>query len=233
MRHSRGVEEARFVARDNRFVVRARLADGEVVRAHLPNTARLPDLLVPDARLLLEPADAPHRTTRWSVVRVWDGTWVALAAGVASDLIARHLDAKGRVGDWPAATAVRREVTRDGHRFDLEVDLPDGRIGVVEVKSLSRARGGVAPLSGTPSTRGVAHLATLGRLAAAGIPCAVVFVVQRADVEVLDLGAEADTAWVEAVRGAREAGVAIVAHRCEVGPTTLALGPAIPVKDRP
>lgn len=225
------VEEARFVARDNRFVVRARRADGEVVRAHLPNTARLTDLLVPGARLLLRPAHAPHRTTRWSVARVWDGTWVALAAGVASDLVAHHLDTGGRVGDWPVATAVRREVTRDGHRFDLEVDLPDGRVGVVEVKSLSRARGGVAPLSGTPSTRGVAHLATLGRLAADGVPCTVVFVVQRADAEVLDLGAEADTAWVDAVRGARDAGVSIVAHRCEVGPDDLRLGARIPVQD--
>lgn len=225
------VEEARFVARDNRFVVRARRADGEVVRAHLPNTARLTDLLVPDARLLLRPADAPHRTTRWSVVRVWDGTWVALAAGVASDLVAAHLAGGSRVGDWPVATAVRREVTRDGHRFDLELDLPDGRVGVVEVKSLSRVHDGVAPLSGTPSTRGVAHLATLARLAAVGTPCAVVFVVQRADAEVLDLGAEADTAWVDAVRGARDAGVTVVAHRCEVDRTDLALGPPIPIRD--
>lgn len=226
------VEEAWFVARDNRFVVRARRAGGEVVRAYLPNTARLTDVLVPGARVLLEPTDAPHRTTRWTVTRVWDGTWVALAAGVATDLVAAHLTEGGRIGDWPAPVAVRREVPRAGHRFDVEVDLPGGRAGVIEVKSLSRVRDGVAPLSGTPSTRGVAHLTTLAQLARAGTPCAVVFVVQRADAEVLDLSAEADAAWASAVRAARDSGVAVVAHRCEVGPESLDLGPAIPVVDR-
>lgn len=222
-------EPARFVARDNRFVVRARRDDGTEVRAYLPNTARLTDVLVPDAALVLEPTDAPHRRTRWTVTRVWDGTWVALAAGVASDLVADHLAGGGRLPGWPALTTVRREVHRDGHRFDLEVDRADGVTAVVEVKSLSRARDGVAPLSGTPSTRGVGHLRTLGALAAAGTPTAVVFVVQRGDVEVLDLRAPADPAWVTAVRGAIESGVQVVAHRCEVDPDHLALGPAITV----
>lgn len=137
-------DTARFVARENRFVVRARRADGEVVRAYLPNTARLTDVLVPEAELMLEPATAPHRRTRWTVTRVWDGTWVALAAGGAADLVADRLRAGHPVTGWPATRDLRREVTRDGHRFDLEVDRADGRTGVVEVKSLSRARGGIA-----------------------------------------------------------------------------------------
>lgn len=222
-------EPAWFVARDNRFVVRARRGDGGEVRAYLPNTARLTDLLVPEAALVLEPTDDPRRRTTWTVTRVWDGTWVALAAGAASDLVADRLTAGATLPGWPALTAVRREVSRDGHRFDLEVDRADGVTGVVEVKSLSRGRDGVAPLSGTPSSRGVAHLRTLGTLAATGTPTAVVFVVQRGDVEVLDVGAPADPTWVAAVRGAIEAGVQVVAHRCEVGPDHLALGPALTV----
>ncbi len=216
---------ARFVSRENRFVVSARLDDGsdEVVRAYLPNTARLGDVLVPDAELVLQPSDAPHRRTSWTVTRVWDGTWVALAAGVASQLVVDHLRDDGDLPGWPPVTAVRPEVTRDGHRFDLEVDLADGRTGVVEVKSLSRVRGGIAPLSGTPSTRGVAHLATLARLARDGVPTAVVFVVQRGDATVLDVGAPADADWVRAVRGAHEAGVHVLAYRCRVGPATLEL----------
>lgn len=222
---------ARFVARDNRFVARARLDDGAEVRAHLPNTARLTDVLVPDAALRLEPTDAPHRRTAWTVTRVWDGTWVALAAGVASTLVVEHLRGGGTLPGWPAVTAVRPEVTRDGHRFDVEVDRADGRTGVVEVKSLSRARDGVAPLSATPSTRGVAHLATLARLAREGTPTAVVFVVQRSDATALDVGAPADPDWVAAVRGARAAGVHLLAFGCRVTPTTLALDAPIEVRD--
>jgi sugar fermentation stimulation protein A len=222
---------ATFVARDNRFVVRARRPDGEVVRAYLPNTARLTDVLVPDARLALQPAASPQRRTRWTVTRVWDGTWVALAAGTAADLVADHLTTGGTLPGWPPTVALRREVTRDGHRFDLEVDRADGVTGVVEVKSLSRVRNGLAPLSGTPSTRGMAHLATLGRLARTGTPTAAVFVVQRGDARALDLGAPADPGWVRAVREAQEAGVAVVAHACRVEVDTIVLGEAVPVRD--
>ena len=224
---------ARFVARENRFVIRARLdPDGgpgtepgaREVRAYLPNTARLTDVLVPDASLILVPNQDPGRRTRWTTTRVWDGTWVALEATAASGLVSDQLDRGGALPGWPAVTAFRREVTYGSHRFDLEVDLGDGQVGIVEVKSLSRARDGIAPLSGTPSTRGVAHLAALASRAEAGLPSAAVFVVQRGDAEVLDLDAAADPAWIGAVRRARGAGVHIVAFGCEVTEHTLRLG---------
>lgn len=224
---------ARFVARENRFVVRARLDADTEVRAYLPNTARLTDVLVPGASLVLVPNQDPGRRTRWTATRVWDGTWVALEANAASGLVADHLGRGGTLPGWPAVTALRREVTHGSHRFDLEVDLGGGEIGVIEVKSLSRARGGVAPLSRTPSTRGVAHLAALASRAQAGLRSGVVFVVQRADAEVLDLEATADPAWVDAVRRARDAGVDIVAFGCEVTEHTVRLGRQLAVSGAP
>lgn len=226
-----GYALARFVARDNRFVVRATLADGEPVRAYLPNTARLTDVLVPGARLVLVPTTDPARRTRWTVTRVWDGTWVSLEAGRASDLIAQHLAAGGALPGWPTAAAVRREVQHGRHRFDLEVVLADGDQAVVEVKSLSGARSGVAPLSATPSTRGAAHLGALAAMAAGGALAAVVFVVQRGDVEVLDLRAPADPAWAAAVRAATTAGVHLVAYGCEVDERVLRLGRPLEVRE--
>lgn len=231
MSDDRPAEQARFVARENRFVVRARLADGRVVRAYLPNTARLTELLVPEAELVLVAADVPHRRTGWTVTRVWDATWVALEASRASALVAEHLEAGGALPGWPQPVAVRREVTRADHRFDLAVELPDDRTGLVEVKSVTRAHDRVAPLSGTPSQRGVAQLATLGELAGTGIPTAVVFVVQRGDVDVVDLGRPADPTWVHAVRAAREHGVTVAAYACEVDTHDLRLDRLLPVRD--
>lgn len=224
-------EQAAFVARDNRFVVRARRTNGEVVRAYLPNTARLTGLLVPGARLRLVPADDPRRRTGWTVTRVWAGTWVALDANAASGLVADHLEAGGGLPGWPELVEVRREVRRAGHRFDLVVRSADGQTGLVEVKSLSGAEDRVASLSGTPSARGVAHLTALADLASAGEATAVVFVVQRGDVDVLDVAAPADSAWVTAVRRARRSGVHVVAYACEVDQHTLRLGRSLTVTD--
>jgi sugar fermentation stimulation protein A len=221
---------ARFVARDNRFVVRAELAGGEVVPAYLPNTARLHDLLMPGTALRLAPAEDPGRRTAWTVTRAWDGTWVALAADAASGLVADHLVAGGRLPGWPAITAVRREVVHGRHRLDLEVTFDDGRRGLVEVKSLSRARDRIAPLSVTPSARGVAHLAALAKVARAGTPAAVVFVVQRDDADVLDLTAAADPAWQAAVGAAQAAGVHVVGFACEVDERRVRLGRELEVR---
>jgi sugar fermentation stimulation protein A len=230
---ARGGERARFAVRENRFVVRADLEDGRRVRAYLPNTARLTDVLVRGAWLRVVANDDPARRTRWTVTRVWDGAWVALVATVAADLVAAHLRAGHRLPGWPHAHTVRREVTRAGHRLDLELDLADGRTGLVEVKSLSRVHDGIAPLSSTPSTRGVAHLHALGGLADEGRPVAAVFVVQRPDVRALSLSAPADPAWVDAVRHARERGVAVHAYACEVDETDIGLRGVIPVLDAP
>lgn len=227
-------QEGTFVARENRFVVRAILDADEgrppEIRAYLPNTARLTELLVPGAKLILRPNDHHRRLTRWTVTRVWDGTWVALQASAANVLVADHLESGGQVPDWHAITApLRREVVRGRHRFDLETSLADGRLGIIEVKSLSRAVAGVAPLSDTPSTRGVAHLSALTRLVAAGTPAAVVFVVQREDVTALDIGAPADRAWQEAVQSAIAGQVHVAAFRCRVNPLTVTLHTPLPV----
>lgn len=225
---------ARFVARDNRFVCRARLDSGEVVRAHLPNTARLRDLLVADARLVLRPSPDPRRRTAWTLTRVEHGdTWVSLEAAAAADLVAAHLRGGAALPGWPPTVAVHQEVASGAHRLDLALSLADGSSALVEVKSLSRSVGRRAPLSATPSTRGVAQLRHLGERARSGHRCAVVFVVQRADVEVLDLEAPAAPDWTTAVHEARRAGVVMTAFRCEVTPTTVRLDRALPVVDGP
>lgn len=224
--------EARFVRRVNRFVAEVRLADGAPETAYVPNTARLHDLLLPDARVALQPARAPHRTTRWTLTRVRDGAaWVALEASAANDLLADWLVRTGELSGIGAVAAVRREVAHGDHRLDLQVDLTDGRQAWVEVKSLSRGDDGDAHLSRTPSTRATAHLAALGRVASPDVPAVVAFVVQRGDVDRLVIGPDADPDWVVAVRHAAAAGVQLRAYACDVTPEMCRIARQIPVVD--
>lgn len=226
------LERGRFVRRENRFVARVARADGEQVRAYLPNTARLQEVLRPGVEVVLRSSAASHRRTAWTLTRVWDGTWVSLEASTATSLVVDHLGSGGSLPGWPVPTAVRREVSRGAHRFDLELLLPGGGRGLVEVKSLSRARGRVAPLSRTPSTRATAQLAALARLAADGERVAVVLVVQRGDVDRLDLTADADPGWQRAITAARQAGVHCTAYRCVVAPDTARLAGHLRIRDR-
>ncbi len=219
---------ARFVDRPNRFLVIAELSDGTHVEAYLPNTGRLTHLLRPGRPLILRSDAAEHRKTALTAIRAWDGCWVALEAALAPALVADWLAAGRRLGRFGVAVDVRREVPAGRHRFDLVVGTATGPVWV-EVKSAGRAAGEEALLSGTPSTRGVAHLAALGRMVEGGERAAAAFVIPRPDVSRLRVGGDADPTWVAAVVAAREAGVEILAFSCDVDETTVRIVRELPV----
>lgn len=218
-----------FLERPNRFLTRVRLDSGEVVHAYLPNTARLTGLLVPGSRVILRPVDDPARKTRFTLTRVWEGVWVALDASRAPELLVPWLLGHGLTG-FGAVTSIRREVTLGRHRLDLLVETQDAGEVWIEVKSGSRAVGGAALLSGTPSERGVQHLEALARLVADGRPAAVAFVVQRSDARRLDVGGDADPSWIDAVSAARDAGVVVLAYGCRVAPDEMAVDRELPIE---
>ena len=223
---------AEVVDRPNRFILNARLPEGDVARAHLPNTARLTGLVEPGRAVLLRPAQDPKRRTRWSATRIWDGTWVSLEAAGAARLVEAWLDRGGRLPGLGPVRSWRREVSTGGHRIDLCVELAGGRDAWIEVKSTSRARGGAGLLSRTPSTRGAAHLDLLGDLVARGAVAGCVIVVQRADAERLDLGGDADPGWTSAVLRAQARGVEIMALGCRITPTGGWIEGALPIASR-
>lgn len=221
---------ARFVERPNRFVAIAELDDGTRVPAYLPNTGRLTHLTVAGRPLILRRDGTPPRTTEYTVVRAWDGCWVGLEASGAPRLLSSWLLAGNPLPGFGAVEHLRREVTTHGHRLDLVATTAGGEVWV-EVKSGGRCVDGTALLSGTPSTRGVAHLATLATLVGDGRRAAAAFVIQRPDAERLLIGGPADPGWIDAVRTARRAGVAITAFRCEVTESEIRIAGALPVID--
>jgi sugar fermentation stimulation protein A len=222
------VVRARFVDRPNRFLAIAELDDGGRVAAYLPNTGRLRHLATPGRPLILRRDGTPPRTTEYTVTRAWDGCWVALEASRAPHLLAAWLLAGHPLGGFGTVSELRHEVAAGGHRLDLVATTDTGRVWV-EVKSGGRSVTGTALLSQTPSSRGVAHLATLAGLAAAGEHTVVAFVVQRGDARRLLVGGDADPGWIDAVRAAHEAGVTVMAVGCDVTETTVMVVRALPV----
>ena len=219
---------ARFVARPNRFVVVAELENGRRVDAYLPNTGRLEHLTTSGRRLILRRDGVPRRTTQYTAARAWDGTWVALEASRAPRLLTDWLAEGHDFPGWGVVSAIDTEVTTMGHRLDLRLGTAAGPLWV-EVKSGGRAADRTGLLSKTPSSRGVAHLDTLGRLSTAGEPAAVAFVLQRGDIGALHVGGDADPAWIAAVERAAVAGVLVTAFRCRVSTTSVAVAGPIPV----
>lgn len=214
---------ARFVDRPNRFLVRVELEHGVRVDAYIPNTGRLDHLTEPGRPFILRRDGVPPRTTEYTAIRAWDGCWVALEASRAPQLLSDWLRTGHPLADYGPVRDIESEVTINRHRLDLRLTTEGGTRVWIEVKSGGRAVEGVGLLSKTPSQRGVAHLATLGRLADDGQEAAAVFVVQRPDVQELLVGGDADPAWISAVRDARESGVSVLAYGCTVTETEVAV----------
>jgi len=220
---------ATFIKRDNRFRVTVRV-EGHLVWAHLPNSGRLKELLVPGRRVLLAPVQAPGRLTAYDLLMVdLDGTLVSIDARLPNRLLYETLQA-GRIAEFAGYAQVRREVAYGQSRLDLVLEGgPDGGRCFIEVKSVTLVKEGVALFPDAPTQRGRRHLSELARARAEGHRAAVVFVVQRDDAVRFSPHDEADPAFSQALREAAQAGVEVYAYKCRVREEEVALDAPLPV----
>ncbi len=220
-----------FVKRDNRFRVQVRV-QGSVESAHLANSGRLGELLVPGRRVWLAAADlqrSPKRRTAYDLALVeFEGRLVSVDARLPGRLVGQALR-QGRLAGFEGA--VRSEVRRGASRLDFCLDGGPGQAPCwVEVKSVTLVQDGTARFPDAPTLRGRRHVGELTLAVEQGERAAVVFVVQRDDAERLTPHDDNDPAFGRALRQAVRAGVEVYAWRCQVGLDVVQLADAIPVQ---
>lgn len=229
MRVQRPLLEGTFIARENRFRARARLA-GEVVVAHVPNSGRLRELLSPDQAVLLAEGARPHRLTDYDLLMVsLPHTLVSIDARLPNKLFHEAV-ADGALREFEGYSVVRREVTYGNSRLDflLEAD-GNGRSCLVEVKSVTLVREGIGRFPDAVTERGVRHLDELRRASLGGKRTAVVFVIQRGDVQAFAPHDESDPRFGEVLREAALDGVGIYAYACGVNRREIVVRDSVPV----
>ena len=206
--------EATFVARDNRFRVTVEL-DGEHVWAHLANSGRLTELLTPGRRLFLRPVTAQGRKTAYDLLLVdLDGVLVSVDARMPNSLVEEALR-EGSLTPFDDYETIRREVRWGESRLDFVLEEQSRRC-LIEAKSVTLVKGGVALFPDAPTIRGRRHVEELRRAVAEGTRAAVVFIVQREDARAFTTNDEADPSFGCALRSAVEGGVEVYAYACRV-----------------
>jgi sugar fermentation stimulation protein A len=202
------LRRARFVERPNRFLVRAKLRNGRVVKAFLPNPGRLWELLLPDAALYVArdagPGSATERKTSHTVVAVErDGEPVFLHTH-RTNAVARHLIEAGRIPGLEGARVVRSEVPVGRSRFDLLLDH-GGEPVYTEVKSVTLFGNGVAMFPDAVTERGRKHLLELAELSRSGLRTLVLFIVHTPRVRWFMPDYHTDLAFSRALLVVRDA----------------------------
>lgn len=209
--------QGKLVVRRNRFVAEVEV-DGRPALAHVPNSGRMLELMVPGAPVVLVPAPVgSERRTQFDLTAIhYRERWVGVDSRMPPALIVDAWRA-GLLPDLAAYTDVRREVTFGESRLDLLFQGPQG-LAYVEAKSVNLVEDRVAMFPDAPTVRGTRHLRELEKALGEGHASAVCFVVQRDDVDVLRPCAEADPAFAETLASVVRAGVEAYAIACSTTP---------------
>lgn len=226
------LEKTFFIERPNRFLIRCRLENSEqIVEAHLADSGRLGELLIPGRPIWLTTAANPVRKTRWTAVltETPDGKgWVSINSSLPNRLIGKALAAKA-IEELAGWDLVKGEYTQGNSRWDFLL-AKDQRQLFLEVKGVSLVRDGIAYFPDAVTARGAKHLRELARIARSGEgEAAVLFLLQRDDASLIRAARDIDRNFSQALTEAREAGVIILGRKCEMNLTGMKLQGAVAV----
>ena len=223
--------EGRLVRRYKRFFADVMLDGERLVTAHCPNPGAMLGLKDEGARALLSTsASATRKLPLTLEILEADGTLVGINTMRPNALAAEAITG-GVVAELAGYGMPRREVAY-GKASRVDLVLEDGvrPPAYVEVKNVHLRRApGLAEFPDSVTTRGAKHLEELAAMAQSGARAVMLFVVQRADVDRLDLARDIDPAYGLAFDLARAAGVEMLAYACRVTPEEIVVERAIPV----
>ena len=201
-----------FLERHNRFIAEVRLGE-EIITAHVPNTGRCKELLIPGVKVYLKESDSPKRKTKYSLLGVDNrGGYVSIDSQEPNKVVAEGLK-EGKIPVLEDYTQIIREKTVDEGRLDfyLKNDKEDA---YMEVKGVTLVEGDVALFPDAPTARGAKHLETLIRLKEGGHRAIVFFLVQHHLGVVFRPNETNDPEFAKILRKAKVRGVEILAYRC-------------------
>lgn len=210
--------EGIFKNRPNRFIAEVEV-DGILVEAHVPNTGRCKELLVPNAKVYLLPSDNPKRKTKFSLHFVLNnGVLVSLFSQQANEIVFNSIK-RGKIKELQGYNVLQREKTVDNSRIDIylgkNIDEELVEECYVEVKGVTLIKDGLAQFPDAPTERGRKHLNELINLKERGYRAVVFFLIQHPNGNKFRPNWENDPKFAEVLNEAYNKGVEILVYKCE------------------
>ncbi|MHA1587212.1 MAG: DNA/RNA nuclease SfsA [Candidatus Thorarchaeota archaeon] len=226
----RNIIEGRLIARPNRFLGVVDI-EGIQVKAFIPNPGRMYELMVPGKRVYLAPATGNKRKTQYNLIGVEHaGVLVSIDSILPNRFMKRMLCEHKLEMFSDYETVVPEPKYYDG-RFDFKLEGLNG-ITLIEVKSCTLVENGRAIFPDAPTTRGARHMKHLARALTEKIAdkTAVVFVIQRPDVQAFSPNDPTDPEFANALRSAAMKGVKVYALKTKIVDWDLQLLSQVPVE---
>ncbi|MBN7774211.1 DNA/RNA nuclease SfsA [Clostridium aminobutyricum] len=218
------IHQATFRFRPNRFIAECEL-DGIKIEAHVRNTGRCKELLVPGCTVYLEKNPHPNRKTQYTLISVEKSGRVINMDSLAPNKVFFEAIQKGGLelpGFRYPYGILKSEKHYGDSRFDFYMEN-DSKKAFIEVKGVTLEEDGIVLFPDAPTERGVKHILELCKAKEEGYLAYLVFIVQMKGVQYLTPNRRTHSAFAEALELAQQSGVNLLSFDCLVSPDEIQL----------
>ncbi len=222
--------EAKILKRYKRFLSDIEL-DGKIITAHVPNTGSMTSCWEPHWKCALSLSDNPNRKMPYTLELIHNGeSWIGVNTANANKLAKNWLE-QGLIPDLSGYQTVMAEKKIGDSRVDFYLEgHPTLPPCYVEVKSVTLKLEQKAQFPDAVTERGQKHLRELIDIKKSGLRAAMLFVVQREDVEVFTPAKSIDPEYANLLSEAMKNGVEVFVYRCKMSLKELSLGKSLPME---
>ena len=202
-----------LLKRYKRFLVDVKLASGEIVTAHCPNTGSMKGCSEPGRTIYLSSHHNPKRKYKytWELIAM-PTSLVGVNTLVPNRLVAKSIDQK-LIPELSEYSHIEREVKINAHsRIDLMLCNGRAKRCYVEIKNCTLVSKSIAQFPDAITSRGLKHIIELESLAEAGHRCLMFYFIQRMDARVFRPADHIDPAYGRRLRQAVEKGIEVLAY---------------------
>jgi sugar fermentation stimulation protein A len=219
-----------LVERPNRFIGVVDI-NGIQVKAYIPNPGRMYELMVPGKHVYVRPAVGRRRKTHYNLIGVEHAGVLVSIDSILPNRFMKRMLLGHKLEMFSDYETVVPEPKYYNGRFDFKLEGLNG-VTLIEVKSCTLVENGRAIFPDAPTKRGARHMKHLARALTEKIAdkTAVVFIIQRPDVQVFSPNDPTDPEFANALRGAAINGVKVYALKTEVVDWDLQLLGQVPVE---
>ena len=228
---------ATLARRYKRFLADVVLDNGDVRTVHVANPGAMTGLDRPLSRIWLSDSGNPLRKypCTWELVEVDLGSGLELVGvntGQPHELTAEAL-AAGLIPEPRDYTTIRQEVKYGQRsRVDFLLEGPARPACYLEVKNVHLMRKPrLAEFPDCVTERGAKHLRELAHMRADGARAMMLFVIQIPSADRFAIARDIDPAYAAAFDRARQAGVEMLAWRCNVNLAGIRIAAPVPIVD--
>jgi sugar fermentation stimulation protein A len=210
----------RLVKRYKRFLADILLDNGKVVTAHCTNSGSMKSCLEENAEVFISPSSNPNRKLPFTWEMIWiNNGWVGINTS-NPNRIAFEILKNQWIDELPNFKTIRREVKYGDSRFDILGDT-DNQKWFFEVKNVTLKEGQFARFPDAVSIRGQKHLNALIKAKAEGYQVAMIYIIQRTDVDIFAPAWSIDPVYAKELIKAFNAGVKLFAVQVNVSPESI------------